>query len=156
MKKLRQGFTILEMLCATVVLVLLSALLVTGVQLAARTYSATLAASEARALCATLTSAIQRELRYAGDTVGKEDPIYFSQSCGTECSLVVTDGRVRLQTGEGQRELISPDAYTWGNRAHLEVAYQESIFTVTLEVTGQNGEVLARNRFQVKRLGGAV
>ena len=46
----KQGFTLVELLCAIVVLLLVSALMVTGIQLGIRALNKSVSASEARVL----------------------------------------------------------------------------------------------------------
>ena len=56
MKKLRsqRGATLTEMLCAVLIVVLISALLVVGIRFAGRTYNSSMKLSEAQELCSTL------------------------------------------------------------------------------------------------------
>lgn len=63
---MNKGFTLVEMLCTIVIILLISALVVTGVQLGVRSYHRSVSDSEAQVLCSTLTTAISDELRYAG------------------------------------------------------------------------------------------
>ena len=54
--KNNKGMTLMEMLCTVVIVVIMSALLVTGMALASNTLAASVTASEARVLCDTLTT----------------------------------------------------------------------------------------------------
>ena len=66
MKKLRSqsGMTLTEMLCALVVLMLISSLLAVGVRFAVQTNRTSMADSQAQMLCSTVTTAIADKLRY--------------------------------------------------------------------------------------------
>lgn len=54
----RRGFTLTELLCAVLIVLLVSALLTVGVRFAGRTYNSSMQLSEAQELCSTLTSVI--------------------------------------------------------------------------------------------------
>ena len=66
-KKLREkaGLTVIEMLAATVVLVLLALMLNTGLQMAFNTYETMIAQSEVELLLSTAVDTLADELRYA-------------------------------------------------------------------------------------------
>lgn len=54
------------MLCTVAILVLVSMVMVLGVQLGVRSYAKSVSYSEAQVLCSTLTTTISDELRYSG------------------------------------------------------------------------------------------
>ena len=58
----RRGFTLTELLCAVLIVLLVSALLTVGVRFAGRTYNSSMQLSEAQELCSTLTSVISDKL----------------------------------------------------------------------------------------------
>ncbi len=157
MKKLRckKGVTITEMLCVLLVLALIGVTLVTGVDFAMKTYSKTLARSEARILCSTISAALKNELRYAGAMELKgTDFSYFSQSNGDKTRLEVSDdGIIQLVSASKTKDLVSASAYTYGAKAELTVTYDQTknIFTVDLKIIGQN-TTLAAGNFEVERL----
>lgn len=62
----RRGFTLTELLCAVLIVLLVSALLTVGVRFAGRTYNSSMQLSEAQELCSTLTSVISDKLRFCG------------------------------------------------------------------------------------------
>lgn len=66
------GFSFVEMLCATVILVLLCMMMYTGIQMAVKTYREVTAESELRLLRSSLSDVLTDRLRYASVT-GPED-----------------------------------------------------------------------------------
>lgn len=62
----RRGFTLTELLCAVLIVLLVSALLTVGVRFAGRTYNSSMQLSEAQELCSSLTSVISDKLRFCG------------------------------------------------------------------------------------------
>ena len=61
----KKGLTLVEMLCTVAILVLVSMVMVLGVQLGVRSYAKSVSYSEAQVLCSTLTTTISDELRYS-------------------------------------------------------------------------------------------
>lgn len=149
----KAGFTMVELLCATVTLVLVAALMVTGVQLAVRAYETSVSMSEAQILCATLKTTVADELRYAGSLRVENDKVvgFFSQNYGDSAFAgfgVDENGQVLL----GNKKLLPTNAYPYGLRAAVDMEYQGGIFTVTITVTSRDGETLATAKFDVKKL----
>ncbi|MEI3139555.1 MAG: hypothetical protein V8T31_08545 [Lachnospiraceae bacterium] len=60
-----RGFSLGELLAATIILLLASQVMAEGVTFAVRMYNESLTRSHARQLCSTLTASIETELRYA-------------------------------------------------------------------------------------------
>ncbi len=153
--KSKKGATITEMLAVILVVLMLSALVVTGVQLAVDTYARSVAASEAKILCSTLTSAIKNELRFAG-SIQQGDPIkYFSPRQAADCSLVVSEGQLKLDTGTEIKNLVSSGSYTYGNQASLDILTYDpanGTFAVKLRILDASGKTLTTSEFQVKHL----
>jgi len=137
-RKLRSagGLTLVEMLCAVVILVLLCLMMNTGIQLAVNSYQDETAESETQLLLSTLTDALSDKLRYAVVT-GDEGSLKSSLS---EVG-VNEDGRV---TVDGQ-ELLPAGVYRHGKyvAAKAEVEAKEDAsgcyFTVALEVREASG-----------------
>ena len=69
----RRGFTLTELLCAVLIVLLVSALLTVGVRFAGRTYNSSMQLSEAQELCSTLTSVISDKLRFCGTVTQDEN-----------------------------------------------------------------------------------
>ena len=79
MKKLRSqsGMTLTEMLCALVVLMLISSLLAVGVRFAVQTYRTSMADSQAQMLCSTVTTAIADKLRYCSGVTSEDGKVFI-------------------------------------------------------------------------------
>lgn len=165
-EKLRneQGVTLIEMLCAVVILILLGLMLNTGLQMAVRSYQDITAQSEVQLLLSTLSDALADDLRYArgveADANGKLIS-YNSDSYNVE-----GEGRASLEIGENGQVMASgkrvlPNG-AYGNGAYkvtvMEIAYEkqtdESFFTIKLEVAQTKGNISAQTEFTVRCLSG--
>ena len=154
----RGGFTLVEMLCVIVVLLLVAALMTTGVQLAVRAFGRSVSLSEAQTLCATLKTCVSDELRYAGtiyyDADGKVTG-FFSQNQGDDAAAGFTadaDGHILL----GGKKILPNKAYPYGARAAVTIdSYdtQTRIFHVTICIRdAADSTVLAETAFEVRQL----
>ncbi len=147
------GFTLVEMLCAVIVVVLLSGLLATGVKLAVDSYSKEVSHSESKVLCSTLRTLASDELRYAGtvDASGQQI-VFFSQNYGEGVGFSQNDdGQVLL----GGNKILSEKAYSYGMKASISLrSYDEStrVFRVNVQVTDTSDNVLSTSDFEVQRL----
>lgn len=76
--------SLVELLSAVLVMLLVTSLLVLGVRIGTKAYVKSVSMSEAQILCATLTTLITDELRYAGTIQVEEDGRvgFFSQNFG--------------------------------------------------------------------------
>ena len=101
----RRGFTLTELLCAVLIVLLVSALLTVGVRFAGRTYNSSMQLSEAQELCSTLTSVISDKLRFCGTVTpgadGSLDHI-FIQDLGS----VEGEGAAFQVDADGQLTLV--------------------------------------------------
>ena len=77
----RRGFTLTELLCAVLIVLLVSALLTVGVRFAGRTYNSSMQLSKAQELCSTLTSVISDKLRFCGTVTPGADGSRLSGGC---------------------------------------------------------------------------
>lgn len=152
------GFTLVEMLCAIVVLILVSMLMAVGVRLGVESYVTSVSASEAQVLCSTLRTTVSDELRYSGTVVSDSSGIrFFSRTHGNEAGDSKEVGFSQDENGRvtlGGTKLLPNKAYPYGLQATVELtAYDESngIFHVAVEVT-RNGHVLSEATFEVQRL----
>ncbi len=151
----RGGFTLTELLASIVVLLLVSMMMVTGVNFALRTYQKSMAASEAQTLCSTLTVAISDKLRFCSnvtkDTSGGVQQI-FIQNVGTvDEAFQLKDGQVIL----GTTKLLGAAAYPEGlqvSRLTLDYDTDSNIFTISLEIADKSGAPQSDTTFQVKRI----
>ena len=150
------GFTLMELLCTIVILLLVSAMVLTGVQLGLRVFERSVAFSQAQVLASTLKTTVSDELRYAGTvqisggTVG-----FFSQNYGESgFEGFSSDGAGQVLLGE--HKLLPSKSYPYGIRAQVKItAYDDRsrIFTVTVTVRDRkNTTVLDEIEFEVKQL----
>lgn len=156
--KSKKGLTLVEMLCSVAILVLVSMIMVLGVQLGVRSYAKSVSYSEAQVLCSTLTTAISDELRYSGSLqIAKDGTLegFFSQQYGELAYTGFTStssGHVQL----GGKDLLPAKAYPYGIRAEVAgLSYNAGagVFTVNLTVKdSENKTVLAETEFEVKKL----
>lgn len=164
------GFSLTEMLCCCIVLVILSAMMVLGINLASKSFRTSMADSEAQELCASLTTLVSDELRYAINVTSDADGgnvRFFSRNHG---DALDKDGKrigVALHTitdsgdehcGElyvGDEPIMSAASYaSYGFIAEADVRFNSDSgwFSVTLTVSDKDGAVLAENSFSVLQL----
>ncbi len=142
------GFTLVEMLCAVLILVLLSLMLNAGLNMAMKSYLDITAESETQLLLNSLTNAIASELRYAHEVSGDEDPTYNG-----DCRITLENGRVCA----GGRELLPAEKGGAGGAYHgtkysaVKIAddvpvvqYADGCFTVNLKVVWNNSTISAQ------------
>lgn len=154
----RRGFTLTELLCAVLIVLLISALLVVGIRFAGKTYNSSLKLSEAQELCSTLTSVISDKLRFCGSVVSNEngdvDRIFIQDVGSVEGEGAAFRLNDKQQIMLGDSELLSAAAYPRGLQVRqIALRYDDAtgIFTVTLQV-GDSTDTLAETTFHVKRL----
>lgn len=154
--KRKCGFTLVEMLCTIVTLLLMAMLMTTGVKLAADSFTKTISSSHARVLCSNLQTVASDELRFTSSVKLDEQGSvmrFYSGNFGKEVNFSTDeDGYVRL----GEDAILSANAYPYGLRASVTIdAYdaENRVFTVTVRVENakQTAE-LATVTFDVKAL----
>lgn len=150
------GLTLVEMLCAVVILILLGLLLNTGLQMAVSTYRAIVAQSEVELLLSTAVDAVADELRYARDVSGSGGSFtYFSDSFGEEVRLDVdTDGQIVAKKGEEEKRLLSTGAYGLNKAYQVKktaddkeiVSWDKTAgtFTIQMKVETTDGKISAK------------
>lgn len=149
-KKLRgqKGFSLVEMLAATMVLVLLVLILNVGLNLSVKSYRTMTAESETQLLLSSVTNVLSDELRYARDIVTKTETTedtdglngnldrFLSVSYGRNTTLSLEDGQLYAN---GKRMLA---AGAYGNGAYaikqLNITYDDTreVFIVEVAVSG--------------------
>lgn len=153
--------SLVELLSAVLVMLLVTSLLVLGVRIGTKAYVKSVSMSEAQILCATLTTLITDELRYAGtiqvDADGRVG--FFSQNFGGADGAVSyfaadENGQITL----GGTPILSKRAYPYGLQAAVELSYAktENRFTAILTVCGADDGELARTEFEVEPLNQAA
>ena len=151
--KSKKGFTLVEMLCTVIVLLLITSLMAVGVQLAVRSLRTLVMDSESQVLCSTIRASVSDELRYSGTTTVNGGNIsFFSQNYGEGVEYSTNeDGQILL----GGNKILSSKSYTYDMRASVTLKSYDStskIFSVSVKVTDSDGNLLASSDFQVQRL----
>lgn len=171
-----RGFSLGELLAATLILLLASQVLAQGITFAVRMYNESLTVSHGKQLCSTLTNMIETELRYTTSAqVDRSGALmnYFSPTYGqTKSSFSVIDnngnqaastegGEIAIQITNQQdkvvwQKLISSASYS---SYHLKarvgsVSYNggsggTGSFHVILMIEDKNGKNLVTNEFDV-------
>lgn len=175
----RNGFSLGELLAATIILLLASQVLAQGMAFATRMYNETLTDSHARQLCSTLTNAIETELRYTtsirtdrttetGKLISYFSPTY-GETSSSFCALdkegnPVADsaegGELAIQVIRNQetkekvwQRLISSASYSsYQLKANVSAAVYNAdagLFHITLSITDKNDKNLVTSEFDV-------
>lgn len=165
-----RGFSLGELLAATIILLLASQVMAEGVTFAVRMYNETLTRSHGKQLCSTLTNSIETELRYATSITYDENTgkllTYFSPTYGQSKSSFLSidsddneqdSGEIAIKaTEDGKtvyRRLLSGASYSsFELKAKVEnVTYNkaDNLFTVTLLITDRNNKEQVENTFNV-------
>lgn len=154
--KRKRGFTLVEMLCTIVTLLLVAMLMTTGVKFAANAFTKTLASSHARVLCTNLQTIVSDELRFTTSVkLDAEEEVkqFYSVAKGKETNFS-TDAQGYVSLAD--EPLLSANAYPYGLRADVQVdAYdrQNRVFTVTIRVHNSDRSTeLACVTFDVRAL----
>ena len=108
--KNKKGFTLSELLVAMIILSLMTVLLVTGVNLASRSYRTVTDEGNAQVLVSTFASMLRNELSNANDVTESADGYTYKKGGSYYIMSLKTDGKGQLLIGEpGYEEvLISP------------------------------------------------
>lgn len=150
------GLTLVEMLCAVVILILLGLLLNTGLQMAVNTYRAIVAQSEVELLLSTAVDAVADELRYARDVTTEADGkliSYTSDSFGENASFGLKDGQITVK----DKRLLSTGAYGLNGayvvtEENMSIKYNEPNFTIALKVATKDEKISAGTSVTVRCL----
>lgn len=161
-----RGLTLIEMLCAVVILILLGLLINTGLNMAVKSYRDITAQSELELLLSTISDALADDLRYAkqvetnGDGTLKEyhsETYNTTESQTTTLSVKYTDGDGHYgQLYANEYRLLSSGAY--GNGAYivpengLKITFDHGLFTIDLTVCQREGTLSAHTEFTVRCL----
>ncbi len=166
--KNNKGLTLTELLCAIIVMLLVTGVMVVGIRLGTQAYVKSVSMSEAQQLCSTLTTKVSDELRYAG-TIKVDSTTntvkFFSKSFGKKDNDLRSftqneDGQVTL----GETKIITSTSYPHNLKAKVDLSYKpdfdddantvdNGVFTATITVyrTSETA-VLATTTFQVEPL----
>ena len=123
MKRRNQGFTLVEMLCTVVILLLVSATVTVGTRLAVENYTASITASESQTLCTTVLDAVGDILRYSTRVTDWSEELHFqSDRYDGVRYFAVEDGKVILAaegTEIAPQKLLPVKAYPNGLQVRL-------------------------------------
>ena len=160
MKKLRSqsGMTLTEMLCALVVLMLISSLLAVGVRFAVQTYRTSMADSQAQMLCSTVTTAIADKLRYCSGVTSAGGKVFIkdigsveSDEQGSFFQVDEDTGQIVMQSDSEKKQLLGAKSYPRGLKIRelsVEFSNTDRRFAVSFDVTDTAG--LASSCFDVR------
>lgn len=158
MKRHNRGFTLVEMLCTVVILLLVSATVTVGTRLAVESYTASITASESQTLCTTVLDAVGDILRYSTRVTDWSEELHFqSDRYDGVRYFAVEDGKVIL-AAEGTeippQKLLPVKAYPNGLQVRLELEPNQTENMVTVKVTALNskGKELASRELDVRIL----
>lgn len=145
-----KGFSLIEVLAATLVLILIAAMLSVGIPGALNTYELVTATAEATTLLSTLSQSLADELRYATDIkLQNSDGVtlagFTSSVYGQEVKPVEKDGTIqmvhtRVPAGGGtpittHYPLLSEAVYTRNLQASISsITYDGHTFALTVSV----------------------
>ena len=166
--KNNHGLTMVEMLCAVLILLLVSQGMAAGVALANRQYEKSIQTSEAQELYGTLRTILSNELRYTTDVTlqpgSNQVGSFFSRTYAiknAETSLVALDengeecsyGELALGNNGSYNRLLGSASYPHRLTAKASVQYQETdqIFTVNLIIAIEN-EPCIEESFQIRAM----
>lgn len=152
-KKLKKqdGFTLVEMIAATLVLALLGMMLNTGVAVARTSYQQVTTESETQLLLSTVSNLLYNELRYARDVVTDgSDQLerYTSVSFGRNTVLSLpSTGQIMANN----KRMLATGAYGNGSYkiSSLNITFIDGVFNVELAISDKTG-VQAQNEFSVR------
>lgn len=158
MKRHNRGFTLVEMLCTVVILLLVSATVTVGTRLAVENYAASITASESQTLCTTVLDAVGDILRYSTRVTDWSEELHFqSDRYDGVRYFAVEDGKVILAaegTEIAPQKLLPVKAYPNGLQVRLELEPNQTENMVTVKVTALNskGKELASRELDVRIL----
>lgn len=158
MKKLREqgGYSLTESLCVVIVLLLITAVLMTGMHFATDTFAKSVSQSEAQVLCSTLKTVVTNELKNASEVKldGSQNVQSFFSTLhgGAGARFGNLEGELTVEQGGNSHKLLSSTSYTYGTKASIdEVKYHKATgsFHVKLTVSDQNDKEIKSMEFDV-------
>lgn len=158
--KSSRGLSLVETLCAVLILILLGLMVNTGLNMALNSYREITAQAEAELLLSTLADALADDLRYARDvkveTVdGKEVVSYNSDSYNGE------NGHASFRVDEKTGQLLANDLRVlpegvYGNGAYrvsdFKLTYADGVFQLVLEIQQAEGDISVGTELSVRCL----
>ncbi len=162
MKQNNKGFTLVEMLCTIVIMLLVSATVTVGVRLAVESYTASITASESQTLCTTVLDAVSDVLRYSTHVTDWSEELHFQSDRYDGIRYFAVEGgadggKVILasdSTDIPAQKLLPTKAYPNGLKVKLKLTPNQAENMVTVQVTAlnSNGKELASREMDVQIL----
>lgn len=145
MKKLtkKKGFTLTEMLVALLIMILLTGVIMIGIQAGSEIYRNSLFESESETMASTVNMALSDILRYAscGST---QTPVSFTNS-GYDIQsghFLTEDGRIyiteRSEEDEGKLALLNEKSYSSLKIQDFSIQYDDNVYTGSYIITDKN------------------
>lgn len=167
--KNNNGFTLVELLAATLIMLLVTLGLTTGVALSNKEFVSSIRQSEAQELYSTLSSLITNELRYTNDVVLDGTNVKTFQSVTyplkhnktglvslNEDGDVTTNdyGQLALGSNGEYNRLIGSASYTNNLGAKCSITYDNNkkLFTVSLDIGIIGGSSITSKTFNVRAI----
>ena len=164
MSRIKKGFTLVELLCTIVILLLVSAAVNVGIHLAVQNYASSITNSEAHVLCGTVGDLVCDELRFGSDYTWEEEGLIFTSRNIANRKFVVEDGQVSLSYSDAALEkdstlkpekLLPSKAYPNGPSVDLTLTLTQNgtdIVSVQVVVRDSKGNVQAERITEIKSL----
>lgn len=153
-----KGLSLVEALCAALMLSLLCLMMHAGLQSAVKSYLDITAESETQLLLSSLSNALSDKLRYSMVTVSGGTPVCSVGEIKTEDGKVVIE-EIRADGTTVEKALLPKGAYGKDGRYAAEVSVSandvsagEAIFYVNLKVKEASGEIGAETDMIVRCL----
>ena len=146
--KSKDGFTLVEMLAAVVLLGFLVLVVGSGTSVAMRVYNETIRYSESCTISATILGACENELRFAYDIRDTDGNVnaFTSNDYGEDTRFELEDGMVHVVSRSGNVLLLGEKVYTNGLRvSKFSVKINEEtppygkMITVNIQMNDGNG-----------------
>lgn len=170
MKRNQKGFTLVEMLCTVVILLLVSSMVTVGIRLAVDNYITSITASESQELCTAILDGVSDELRYCtvkdwADTASRKGPLFQSDRHAGDRSIAVDEkGQVIVKAENKKAEdtfrdeaLLPSKSYPNGMRAEMTLTSDRdrNLVRVEVKITDAKGKKLIQRTQDVEILNAA-
>lgn len=164
MSRIKKGFTLVELLCTIVILLLVSAAVNVGIHLAVQNYASSITNSEAHVLCGTVGDLVCDELRFGSNLTWAEEGLIFTSRNIANRKFVVEDGQVSLSYSDAAlakdstlkpEKLLPSKAYPNGLSVDLTLTLTQNgtdIVSVQVVVRDSKGNVQAERITEIKSL----
>lgn len=164
MSRIKKGFTLVELLCTIVILLLVSAAVNVGIHLAVQNYASSITNSEAHVLCGTVGDLVCDELRFGSNYTWEGEELIFTSRNIANRKFVVADGQVSLSYSDAAlakdstlkpEKLLPSKAYPNGLSVDLTLTLTQNgtdIVSVQVVVRDSKGNVQAERITEIKSL----